>query len=48
MIDFTGSWNDHLPLLEFAIIIATIPTFRWPLMRLYMGVDVDLMLVKLK
>ena len=48
VIDFTGSWNDHLPLLEFAIIIATIPTFRWPLMRLYMGIDVDILLVGLK
>ena len=47
--DFKGSWDDHLPLIEFAYNkIATIPAFRWPLMKLCMGVDVDLMLVGLK
>ena len=32
-------------LLSSPTIIATIPSFRWPLMRLYIGVDVDLLLV---
>ena len=41
-------WYDHLPLMSFPTIIATIPAFRWPLMWLYMGVDVDLMFVGLK
>ena len=28
VIDFKGSWDDHLPLFEFSYIIATIPSFR--------------------
>ena len=48
VIEFKGSWDDHLPLIEFSSIIAAIPAFKWPLMRFYMGVDVDLLLVGLK
>ena len=47
MIDFKGSWDDDLPLIEYAYNIGTIPTFRWPFMRHYMGVDVDLLSVVL-
>ena len=35
-------------LLSLPTVILTIPAFRWPLMRLYMGVGVDLLLVGLK
>ena len=35
-------------LLSLPTIITTIPAFRWPLIRLYMGVDVDLLLVGFK
>ena len=48
VIDFKNSWDDQLFLFSLPTIIATIPAFRWPLMRLYMGVDVDLSLVGLK
>ena len=48
VINFIGNWDDHLPLIELPTIIATIQAFRWPLMRLYIGVDVDLLLVGLK
>ena len=48
VIYLKGSWDNHLPLIEFASIIATIPAFRWPLVRLYMGVYVDILLVGLK
>ena len=34
VIDFKGSWDDHLPLLSLPTIIATIPAFEFPLMRL--------------
>ena len=35
VINFEGIWDDHLPLsLSLSIIIATIPAFRWPFMRL--------------
>ena len=47
VIHFKGSWDDHLPLIEFAYN-NSYPAFKWPLMRLYMGVDVDLLLVGLK
>ena len=48
VIDIKGSWDDHFLLLSSPTTITTIPAFRWPLMRLYMGVDVDIMLVSLK
>ena len=48
VIYFKGSWDDHLSLIEFSIVITTILALRCPLMRLYMGVDVDLMFAGLK
>ena len=48
VINFKGSWDNHLPLIELPTIVATIPALRWPLMRLYMGIDVDLLFVGLK
>ena len=48
MIDLKGSWDNHLPLIEFAYNNSYIHAFRWPLKMLYMGVDVDLLLVGLK
>ena len=41
VIDFRGSWDDHLSLIEFAYNKVTILVFRWLLMRPYMGGDVD-------
>ena len=41
VIDFKGSWDDHLPLIEFAYK-NTIQVFRWPLMRLYINCIVRL------
>ena len=35
-------------LLSLATTKTTIPAFKWPLMKPYMGVDVDLSLVRLK
>ena len=44
VIYLKGRLDDHLPLIEFAYNkIATIPAFRWLLMKLYMGVYVDLL-----
>ena len=48
VVDFKGSGMITFLLLSLPTIIATIPAFRWTLMRLYMGVDVDLPLVDLK
>ncbi|KAL4189089.1 hypothetical protein AMTRI_Chr08g205250 [Amborella trichopoda] len=33
VIDLTGSWDDHLPLIEFVIIITSKPVFRWHHMK---------------
>ena len=48
VIDFKGSWDDHLPLIEFAYNNSHHSCIQMALMRLYMGVDVDLLLVGLK
>ena len=42
VIDIKGSWDDHLPLMNLSLTIATVPTFRWPLIKTCVGVDVDL------
>ena len=48
VIDFEGSWDDHIPLIEFAYNNNYHSSIQIILMRLYMGVDVDLLLVGLK
>ena len=48
MIYFKGSWDDHLPLIDLPTIIVTVVVFRWPLMRYYMGVDIDIQFVGLE
>ena len=47
VIDFKGSWDDHLPLIEFAYNNSHHSCIQMALMRLYTGVDVDLLLVSL-
>ena len=48
MIDFKGSWDYTFLQLSLPTIIVTILAFTWPLMRLCMGVDTNLLLVGLK
>ena len=47
VINFNGSWDDHLPLIEFAYNNSYHSSIQIALMRLYIGLDVDLMLVGL-
>ena len=42
VIDFKGSWDDHLPLIEFAYNNSYHSSIQMALMMIYMGVDVDL------
>ena len=39
VINFEGIWDDHLPLIEFAYKNSYPSRFRYPLMRLYIGVS---------
>ena len=46
VIYFKGSWDHQLPLIEFPYNNSYYSSIQ--IMRLYMGVDVDLLLVGLK
>jgi len=48
VIDFKGSWDDPLPLIEFAYNNSYHSSIQMALMRHYIGIDVDLQLVGLK
>ena len=48
MIGFNGGWDDYFLLLSLPTIIAIISAFRWPFMKLFTDVYVDLSLVGLK
>ena len=40
VMEFRGSWDNHLPLMEFAY--NNRPVLVWPLMRLFMDGNVEL------
>ena len=48
VISFKGSWDDHLPQIEFAYNNSYHSSIQMALMRLCMDVDVDILLGGLK
>ena len=47
VIDFKGSWDDHLYFIEFVYNISYHSSIHMAFMRLYMGVDADLVFFSL-
>ena len=47
VFNFKGSWDDHLPLIEFAYNNSYYSNIQMTLYEVYMGVDVDLLFVGL-